>query len=185
MPDRMADCHPDKPHLARGMCNACYRRWWNAENPGRTKSNVQKRRAVGPRATCHPDKPIFAGGMCDARAKNPESSRASSRKYKKAAYWKDPAKYRLRAQAARYGLKSADVTAMLEAQGGLCAVCGEERPLQVDHCHATGVVRALLCNLCNSALGYAKEDASRLRALADYAETWAGFGTPAAHFSSA
>ncbi len=22
---RMADCHPDRPHLAKGMCESCYR----------------------------------------------------------------------------------------------------------------------------------------------------------------
>lgn len=23
-----AECHPDRPYLARGMCSACYQRWW-------------------------------------------------------------------------------------------------------------------------------------------------------------
>jgi recombination endonuclease VII len=40
----------------------------------------------------------------------------------------------------------------------------------LDHDHATGVVRGLLCRGCNCALGFMKEDPSRIRALADYIE---------------
>lgn len=27
-----AECHPDRPYLARGMCSRCYQRWWYANN---------------------------------------------------------------------------------------------------------------------------------------------------------
>ena len=55
---------------------------------------------------------------------------------------------------------------MLAAQGGLCAVCGDEPPpggikassrLHVDHDHATGKVRALLCTRCNRGIGYMRD----------------------------
>lgn len=68
--------------------------------------------------------------------------------------------------------------ALMVAQNGLCAACekpetvmgraGVVRPLCVDHCHATDEVRGLLCVGCNTAIGYAKDDAARLRATADY-----------------
>lgn len=60
----------------------------------------------------------------------------------------------------RYGLAPEQHAALLAAQGGLCAVCkgaGGQRGLAVDHDHATGRVRGLLCGACNSAIGLLKE----------------------------
>lgn len=45
---------------------------------------------------------------------------------------------------------------MLEAQGGVCAICQRgqgNRPLSVDHSHTTGQVRGLLCVGCNNKVG--------------------------------
>lgn len=63
--------------------------------------------------------------------------------------------------------------ALLARQGGKCAICGTDRPggrgtFHVDHDHATGKVRALLCNACNTGLGAFRDDPVRLRAAADY-----------------
>lgn len=57
---------------------------------------------------------------------------------------------------AKYGLSLEDYTALLEKQGGRCAVCGtppDGRRLSVDHNHETGEVRGLLCLNCNTTLG--------------------------------
>ena len=48
-----------------------------------------------------------------------------------------------------------DYTALLDVQGGGCAICGatpKTRRLHVDHDHRTGQVRGLLCHRCNRAL---------------------------------
>src|SRR3954447_2103828 len=67
----------------------------------------------------------------------------------------------------RYGITSADVHAMVEAQGGTCAVC-DGKPEHVDHDHATGRVRGILCFNCNQALGNARDDVQVLKGLIDY-----------------
>lgn len=81
-----------------------------------------------------------------------------------------------RANLRRYGLTPEDYDAMNDAQKGVCAACGSPpdgsgntgHRLAVDHCHATGEVRGLLCRECNLALGYVKDDPKRLRALVHY-----------------
>jgi Recombination endonuclease VII len=70
----------------------------------------------------------------------------------------------------RYGLSAEDVDAMVEAQGGLCAVCGVRPPEHVDHDHVTGAVRGVLCSGCNQGLGNFRDSATALRRAADYVE---------------
>ena len=54
----------------------------------------------------------------------------------------------------------------------VCEVCGEpsNKTLHIDHDHATGAVRGVLCEGCNHALGNAKDNPALLRSLADYLE---------------
>ena len=59
---------------------------------------------------------------------------------------------------------------MLEAQGGLCAICRERPAEHVDHDHLTGKVRAMLCFCCNQALGNLRDRADLARAAAAYVE---------------
>jgi Recombination endonuclease VII len=65
----------------------------------------------------------------------------------------------------RYGLGAEEVQAMLLEQGELCPIC--ERSLSVkdahvDHDHATGAVRAVLCFNCNGGLGQFRDDPTSL-----------------------
>lgn len=60
-------------------------------------------------------------------------------------------------------------------QGGRCAICGEQedlttpnRGLHIDHDHDTGIVRGLLCGLCNRGIGALRHDTSRLARAIDY-----------------
>lgn len=53
------------------------------------------------------------------------------------------------------------------AQGGRCGLCGQppntDRRMHVDHDHATGKIRDLLCHHCNLLLGNAQDSTDRLR----------------------
>jgi hypothetical protein len=70
----------------------------------------------------------------------------------------------------RYGLTEAEVEAFGERQGGLCTICLYRRPLHVDHDHASGDYRGLLCFRCNGGLGQFKDDTAVIRRAVDYLE---------------
>lgn len=54
-------------------------------------------------------------------------------------------------RARRYGIGKPQWETLLAAQDGTCALC-DRPPTVVDHDHATGATRGLVCNRCNLAL---------------------------------
>jgi hypothetical protein len=78
-----------------------------------------------------------------------------------------------------YGMTRKHYEALRAAQEGRCALCQEElvpgKQTHVDHCHATGKVRALLCNSCNRVVGVVeKTDDVRLIVARAYIESYKG-----------
>lgn len=75
----------------------------------------------------------------------------------------------------KYGISPEEYEAIMERQGGTCAVCGGTMPngnkLAVDHDHISGRVRGLLCVKCNRALGLVDDDPDWLRKLAAYLDS--------------
>jgi Autographiviridae endonuclease VII len=60
---------------------------------------------------------------------------------------------------------------MLDRQHGVCKICKTKQPsksLCIDHRHATGRVRGLLCNKCNFGLGYFDDNPVRMVRAAIY-----------------
>jgi hypothetical protein len=61
-----------------------------------------------------------------------------------------------------------------DAQGGGCGICGGPKQptqaLSVDHDHATGFIRGLLCYRCNYVITRERMTPPLLRAAADYLE---------------
>lgn len=74
----------------------------------------------------------------------------------------------------RYGIGADEVAAMVEAQGGVCAVCREGKAEHVDHDHVTGLVRGVLCFTCNGGLGQFRDRADVMERAIDYLRgtTW-------------
>jgi len=73
---------------------------------------------------------------------------------------------------ATYGINQAEFQKMLNKQNNSCAICkttewGRPSP-SIDHCHSTGLVRGLLCNNCNRALGLFKDDKEILKNATKY-----------------
>jgi hypothetical protein len=72
----------------------------------------------------------------------------------------------------RYGITHEDRDALLARQGGCCAICKSTEPpsrgWHIDHDHATGEVRGILCNKCNTGLGLFKENVKTFHAAIDY-----------------
>lgn len=89
---------------------------------------------------------------------------------------------------AQYGMTRAQWNALLESQGGKCAICGttegrgngKTNHFHIDHDHGCcpgkkscgKCIRGLLCNQCNPMLGYAQDDPKILRAAAAYLDRW-------------
>lgn len=79
-----------------------------------------------------------------------------------------------------YGLTQQDFQTMFDSQQGKCAICAtvlynvftvsDGKRGCVDHCHHTGKVRGLLCNMCNSGIGKLKDDPKLIRKALVYLE---------------
>lgn len=157
---------------------------WRANNPDKTRGYKRKYDETHRNA-------VNAGQQRRRRA-NPEHFRARDRAYRAA----DPERVRrqnqkhysrhgdkVRACSRRYkfekiyGLTEDDFNRMLEQQDGRCALCRRpfgtasksEKP-HIDHCHDTGVVRGLLCSMCNMGIGCLKDNPDIIRRAADYLE---------------
>lgn len=71
----------------------------------------------------------------------------------------------------KYGLTPEQVEAMREQQGGRCSICNRQTTrLFVDHCHTKGHVRSLLCQTCNTFLGWYEKKADTILRFQRYVE---------------
>lgn len=153
-----AECKRFLILASRDLCQACYRR---------THKRAQHMIVC---SRCNETKPKQAKGMCrpcywrtkrenkDCPAAPKAIARSNNLLYK-------------------FGVATKDYENLLASQDGHCACCsatnsgmrlGTVRALCIDHDHDTGQVRGLLCSLCNSALGYAKDSPEQLEKLAAY-----------------
>lgn len=79
---------------------------------------------------------------------------------------RDRARIRQVTRCRRYGITPDQFARLLLRQARRCAICRarlvDDRHLQVDHCHASGPVRGLLCSACNRLLAGARDEPTML-----------------------
>ena len=74
----------------------------------------------------------------------------------------------------KYGITLNEWNELFAQQNHCCATCfrtepgGKHNQWNTDHCHDSGIVRALLCHHCNTTLGQAKENPLAFENLAKY-----------------
>lgn len=112
-------------------------------------------------------KPCAASVSRQWRLDNPERAKENNAIFKNAYSASKKNGYRLKY---RYGITLDQHAAMIDKQKGKCAICGDAfaGTPHVDHCHATGKIRGMLCDRCNRGIGYFRDDANRLSAAAKY-----------------
>lgn len=67
-----------------------------------------------------------------------------------------------------YGITPEEYKIIFSLQDGCCAICSRnqsilKKRLSVDHDHATGEIRGLLCDACNRGIGLLKDSIDNLK----------------------
>lgn len=141
MASRKAVCHPTEKHSAKGLCKKCYDKVYRT-------ANLEKR--------CKYYK--------DWRKRHPGYKHPTRSSYKGRREHQLHTLYNITLQI---------YNEMLEGQGGVCAIClgppnRNKKIFDVDHCHKTGKIRGLLCNRCNSSMGFLKDDPILVERMLNY-----------------
>jgi hypothetical protein len=147
---------------AKGLCHKCYER-------GRYKQNPVRGAEINARSY-QKNKPNVKRQQAEWRAKNKAKIQEDGRKYRLKnkdrldryfAAWRLKNKDKMHDTHLRrqFGMSRKDFDKMLSEQGSVCAICSNpqrsrgKKNLAVDHDKETGIVRRLLCDKCNMALG--------------------------------
>lgn len=95
-------------------------------------------------------------------------SKANSKRDYSEYYWKNKEKIQALKRKSMYGISEEEYNNLLQKQNNKCASCDDETKLVVDHCHASGEIRGLLCRKCNTALGQLNDSKERVEGLLRY-----------------
>lgn len=129
--------------------------------------------------SCHPERWHYAHSLCQYCYNiqqdriHPESKKRRVNRWIEKNKQKD---YLLRRRGwlrREYGLTLEQYDELLQKQGGRCAICKTTVPggigsWHVDHDHATGKIRGLLCFDCNICLGRIDKNKSVIQGIIDY-----------------
>jgi len=144
---------------------------WRLKNPDKVekqrikykpKANASQRKYC----KAHPEK-VYAACM-QWRKNNPEKfKKIQERFYVKK---QDTTYYADSHRKSSYGIGQEQFNEIRKSQKNRCKICNLKfvKTPHIDHSHKTGKIRGLLCRLCNSVLGYVKEDRKILQAAIEY-----------------
>ena len=112
----------------------------------------------------------------DRRAKYAEDNVFREQRKAESLAWlrANPTKKKDQRLRATFGISRVDFLEMLALQNNRCAICGYTSETHgnfwpvVDHCHATGKIRGLLCMNCNQGLGKFKDSYNSILGAAMY-----------------
>lgn len=95
------------------------------------------------------------------KKKNKEELKRKRPKYREKNSFKISQQVRERKFRNRYGITIAEYNLLCASQDFCCAICEEQvifpKTLNVDHDHASGEIRGLLCGSCNRGIGLLKD----------------------------
>lgn len=183
----------DRPYKARGYCQTHYAQWMRGSAiTAEIRARVHEKPPECVEDGCHD--PVKAHGLCkmhyQRKLRHGHTKYTDRKKPPRVClidgcdshlYAKDlcHAHYSKQRKWRSYGVDAARYQEMLREQGGVCAMCaqpetiidnpsGKTKDLAIDHDHATGKIRALLCSSCNTALGLFNDDPALLAKARDY-----------------
>lgn len=138
MPSPIECGHTNRKHWAHGMCKSCYNTAWVKADPARRQARNEYEALW---ATRHPEETKII------------KRRSLLRK--------------------SYGLEWEDYQKLLDFQDRTCAIClvkfTDEGVIEhLDHDHATGEVRGVLCDACNHGLGRFRDSIEYLERAQQY-----------------
>lgn len=163
---RMAECHPDTAHYAKGLCSKCYvasTKDKRAQQKKQYRELNKERLAADKKAYYEANKVAILARQKQQYDDNPEVIKERVNRYREnnpeVIAERKRKQYAQTAEASyirRYGMTSEDIEQLLLKQDCKCAICADAIDMQtkrVDHCHETGYVRGLLCWNCNTGIG--------------------------------
>lgn len=165
---RICVCHPERKHVARGLCNSCYNKALRAEDSTRVERARERSRRNWPK---HRQRTLERYARRTEEEKSEARRRARERNHKNIEHVRERRRRlakntRVRRFARLYRVTESEMGRLLAV--AQCEVCGSDKDMRVDHDHVSGRVRGRLCSNCNKTLGLVHESVDILLGLAGY-----------------
>jgi hypothetical protein len=151
----------------KATCKDCWREymraWWKANPEKRKEADDRKVKSKAYRARIHSPE-YLAKARNKAKLSRQNTNKEDLKIKDRRTYLKQ-----------NYNLSESDYQILFDNQYGCCVICKQPpqvKNLCVDHDHKTGVIRGLLCNSCNGALGLFEESLELLEKAARYLEMY-------------
>lgn len=138
------------PAVGHGLCKTCYYNDYKKRNAEKLKKQNK-----------------------EWKRRNIERVRVINKKW----YTDNVEKHKISSHKAKlkkeYGITPEKYKEMLEQHQHKCAICNktakdQEKRLSIDHCHTSGNIRGILCDVCNRGLGYFQDSIANLIKAIDY-----------------